>query len=134
MSNFRKLKSKINKKFIKYGLEPVNPKGLSKDSRERIIEIDPLDYGYIMDDYLDTGNIYMVLTDETSEENHDLFKLKISGGFGVYRESEEYIVFDKEILGSSKDILKFFEELAKELSFDFTSIKKLITLIYNYRG
>lgn len=134
MSNFRKLKSKINKKFIKHGLEPVNPKGLSKDSKERIIEIDPLDYDYILDDYLNTGNIYMVLTDETSEENHNLFRLKISGGFGVYGESEEYTVFDKEILGSSKDILKFFEELARELSFDFTSIKKLITLIYNYRG
>ena len=94
MSNFRKLKSKINKKFIKYGLNPVLPKGAAKDSRETTITIYPMEYGFIMDDYSNHGDIYMILFDKTSPENPDLFQLRVCGGFGIYGESTEYVEFN----------------------------------------
>lgn len=132
MSNFRKLKSKINKKFIKYGLAPVLPKGIIKNSKEASITIYPMEYGFIMDDYWDQGEIYMTLLDKTTPKNPDLFQLKISGGFGIYGETSEYVVFDNKLIGTRKEILKFFENLAYELSIYFTSINHLSNLVHNY--
>ena len=132
MSNFRKLKSKINKKFIKYGLKPVLPKGAAKDSKETTITIYPMEYDFIMDEYSNYGDIYMILLDKTSPENPDLFQLGIYGGFGIYGESAEYVEFNNKLIGTLKEILKFFDKLAHELSMDFTSINHLASLVYHY--
>ena len=113
-------------------MEPVRPKGSAKDSKETTITIYPMEYDFIMDEYLNSGDIYMVLIDKTSPENPDLFQLGIYGGFGIYGESTEYVEFNNKLIGTRKQILKFFDKLANELAMDFTSIDHLVSLVYHY--
>ena len=113
-------------------MAPVLPKGAIKDSKEATITIYPIEYDFIMDEYLDHGDIYMILLDKTTPENPDLFQLGIYGGFGIYGESSGYVEFNNKLIGSRKEILKFFEKLAHELAMDFTSINHLSSLAHNY--
>lgn len=132
MSNFRKLKSKINKKFINIGKKGPIHKGLGKSSKKAGFIIYPSDYDFLMEEYNGHGEIFL----DVKEETDNSFTLIIEGTFGqknMMIESVEYAEFHNKISGSMKDILRFFDELTKELNYDFTSINKLTDFLICYK-
>lgn len=132
MSNFRKLKSKINKKFVNIGKKGPIPKGLGKSSKKVGFIVYPIDYDFLMEEYNWVGEIFL----DIKEEVDNSFTLIIEGTFGqknMMIESVEYAELKNEINGSMKDILRFFDEFTKELNYDFTSLRKLADFLNYYK-
>lgn len=128
MSLYRKLKSKVNKMMLNYGSKEIFQKGVCKDSISSSFSIYPIEYGFDMEEYSNYGSIFMIIQEVGVNE----FELSISGGFGIYMESDEYIEIHNQIDGDYKYMLRFFKQFIRELHMDFTSIQSLYEFVECY--
>lgn len=108
MRNIKKTKSKINKVFQ---ANNINEHILHITSEKININIFLADFNFDLSDFLDTGEIDIIIEDMGQEDNFfDSFKVTISGGAGVDFASD-LILFSNVFFGNRNKVIKFFRKL-----------------------